>query len=160
MKATLKKHFRFLLIPILSIALMILVKYCYWMIQFSIDQFLSDGYSWLTYPCRGFRDQFRLMTYPALGIGLCLYFTLLFWWRYPKKLLLLIGINIGLQVLCIISKVVYVRYFILPLGVDSGIRIPFPLYDAVFLGFQLAIILNFFIKKRMEGDQFSVFSLG
>lgn len=152
MKLQVKKNLLKLLIPIFSIGWYMGCFKLYPFIAQESALFLSsDGNEWLFASC-GYGGIFRNAVNFALAFGLCLYFTMLFWWKSPKKMVLFILINTAIQTLCVLGRVLYLRYEVLERMIPPSQSPWFMnLFVPAFLGFQLAVILNLIMKKKIDG---------
>lgn len=77
--------------------------------------------------------------------------TLFFWWGKPKKILLFALVNTAIQCICVLSRILYLRYEVLEY-ILSPSQSPFfmNLYEAAFLGFMLVVILNLVMKRKIN----------
>ena len=152
MKPQVKKNLLKLLIPVFSIGWYMGCFKLYSFIAHKTALFLiSDGNEWLFSSC-GYGGMIRNTVNFALAFGLCFYFTMIFWWKHPKKIILFILINTTIQSICVWGRVLYLRYEVLERMIPPSQSCWFMnLFIPAFLGFQLAIILNLVMKKKIDG---------
>lgn len=153
MKPKVKKNLFQLIIPTLSVGWYFICFELYLFVaQHTFLFLISDDNRWVFTSCGGYMGRFHNHASFATAFGLCLYFTLFFWWGKPKKMLLFACINTLIQAICVFVKVLYLRYEVLERMIEPGQNSHFMnLYMAAFVGFHIAIVLNGYVKKRLYG---------